>query len=189
MAKQKGKAQAGWGPWPMILGAILLGLVALMAWSYARAPRFEPPKPPPAATESFPSEGQEHVAPGTKVEYKTDPPTSGPHYGTYARARFYSTVEQLPPAEELVHNLEHGNIVIYYDPNRVPADVLETIKGYTEQWPGTWDGVLAVPRNDPEHPVILTAWTRMLRMKEFNPADAEAFIDAFRGRGPENPVR
>jgi hypothetical protein len=37
--------------------------------------------------------------------------------------------------------------------------------------------------------VVLTAWRRILRLDEFDPPAAAAFIDQFRGRGPENPVR
>jgi hypothetical protein len=37
--------------------------------------------------------------------------------------------------------------------------------------------------------IILTAWTKELRLEEFDAAAAAAFIDRFRGRGPEHPVR
>jgi hypothetical protein len=35
----------------------------------------------------------------------------------------------------------------------------------------------------------LTAWTKKLSLVQFDEAAAAAFIDAFRGRGLENPVR
>lgn len=37
--------------------------------------------------------------------------------------------------------------------------------------------------------ILLTAWTKMLRLAKFDAASAAAFIDRFRGRGPEHPVR
>ena len=37
--------------------------------------------------------------------------------------------------------------------------------------------------------IVLTAWTKRLRLDPFDPAAAAAFIDAYRGRGPEHPVR
>ena len=35
----------------------------------------------------------------------------------------------------------------------------------------------------------MTAWRKRLRLKTFDASAAAAFIDAYRGRGPENPVR
>jgi hypothetical protein len=37
--------------------------------------------------------------------------------------------------------------------------------------------------------IILTAWTRELRLPKFDAASAAAFADRFRGRRPEHPVR
>ncbi|MDP6276923.1 MAG: hypothetical protein QGI11_00225 [Nitrospinota bacterium] len=37
--------------------------------------------------------------------------------------------------------------------------------------------------------VVLTAWTKRLNLERFDRAAAAAFIDLFRGRGPEHPVR
>ena len=36
---------------------------------------------------------------------------------------------------------------------------------------------------------VLTAWTKTLRLSSFDAALAAAFVDAYRGRGPEHPVR
>ena len=57
-------------------------------------------------------EGRDHIAEGTSVSYNTVPPTSGDHWPTPARCGFYE--EQLPD-ERVVHNMEHGNIVISYN--------------------------------------------------------------------------
>jgi hypothetical protein len=37
--------------------------------------------------------------------------------------------------------------------------------------------------------VVLTAWRKILKLDTFEPASAAAFVDAYRGRGPENKVR
>ena len=57
------------------------------------------------------AEGQEHVEDGTDIEYGTQPPSSGNHYGTPADAGFYDSAI---PEEQAVHNLEHGQIVVWY---------------------------------------------------------------------------
>lgn len=128
--------------------------------------------------------GQEHVQPGQPVTYDQEFPTSGPHDPTPVLAGFYRQ-EQRP--EMLVHSLEHGNIVIYYD--QPDAPVLTTLEKWTEQFPGVWDGVVAVPKAGLGNTVVLTAWTKTLKQETFDPEAAAAFIDQYRGRGPENPVR
>jgi len=163
-----------------IVGLVLVGLVAMWGWTeWSSASRRIP------GVQSFESEGQEHVADGTLIAYKTDPPTSGAHYNTPTAPGFYTEPQ---PAGAVVHGLEHGHIVIYYDPSNTAAEVVETLKGYAETYRGTWDGVVVLPREQPEE-VVLTAWRQMLRMETWDQALAERFIDAFRGRGPENPVR
>ncbi len=54
----------------------------------------------------------EHVPMGQTVEYSTVPPTSGDHWDTQARCAFY---EDGLPDERIVHNLEHGIIVVSYN--------------------------------------------------------------------------
>lgn len=138
----------------------------------------------PAAIEQFPDEGRNHVDPSTTPVYNTDPPTSGPHYPTPTEPGFYTT-EQRPG--HLVHALEHGNVVIYYDPARVtPAD-LDSLKALASNHKGDFDGIAVTPRSDPRYPIILTAWRAMLRLDAYDPAQIQAFLDIFLGRGPENP--
>lgn len=137
--------------------------------------------------ERFPDEGAWHVPVGTPVAYRTDPPTSGPHYDGVAQPGFYR--ERVPSYGFLVHNLEHGHIVIYYHPQRLQPDELAYLVELTRRYRGTWDAVLAVPGQDPRYPIILTAWRHRQRLGRFDRAAIEAFVDRFRGRGPENPVR
>lgn len=163
-----------------IVGLLAVGLVALWGWSELNRPGRAIP-----GLETFADEGNQHVDPKTAITYKTNPPTSGPHWPVATRPGFYTEAQ---PDGALVHSLEHGIIVIYYDPEDTPADVVETLKQYASQYPGEWDGVVVTPRQQKEA-VILTAWRHMLRQETFNKQVAEKFIDAFRGRGPENPVR
>jgi hypothetical protein len=58
------------------------------------------------------SEGRGHVPDGTKIDYLTNPPTSGAHYEESARPGIYET----PVSDgHLVHSLEHGYIIISYN--------------------------------------------------------------------------
>jgi len=136
------------------------------------------------AVESFPSEGTAHIRPGERVFYRTAPPTSGPHDPVPTPPGFYSETQ---PPEKLVHALQHGNIVIYVE--RPDPAVLQTLRKWAGQYSGRWDGVIVTPYSGLKQSIILTAWQHRLRLKEFDSAAATAFIDKFRGRGPENPVR
>ena len=53
-----------------------------------------------------------HVPVGQSVAYNTIPPTSGDHWAIPAACGFY---EDEVPDETIVHNLEHGNIVVSYN--------------------------------------------------------------------------
>jgi hypothetical protein len=63
---------------------------------------------------------QQHVPVGTPVDYTTAPPAFGPHWNqagvapaSFAR-KFY-TPDDRPALEALVHNLEHGYAILWYD--------------------------------------------------------------------------
>ncbi len=59
---------------------------------------------------------QEHKPVGTVISYEGSPPAFGPHWPTpapFAR-KFYTTADR-PQVEYLVHNLEHGYNLLWYD--------------------------------------------------------------------------
>lgn len=68
-----------------------------------------------------PDEGRQHVAEGSAITYKTNPPASGPHYPSPAP---WGISDQPIPPGYFVHNLEHGGIDVLYDcPNGCPNTV------------------------------------------------------------------
>ncbi|MDA0999874.1 MAG: DUF3105 domain-containing protein [bacterium] len=138
----------------------------------------------PSRAEQLPSLGNAHLQPGQAGSYADRFPTSGAHAPNWSTPGFYDAPQ---PKEMLVHALEHGNIVIYYD--QPDPKTLGAIRAWTDLYRGQWDGVIAVPAKGLGARVVLTAWTRRLAMDRFEPAAAAAFVDAYRGRGPENPVR
>ncbi|MBI3126126.1 MAG: DUF3105 domain-containing protein [Candidatus Tectomicrobia bacterium] len=116
--------------------------------------------------------------------YRTDPPTSGSHYPVATSPGFYES-PQLPG--NLVHALEHGSIVIYYDdPGR---EAMQRLREWASHYADPWAGLVVTPKPGLGRVVILTAWTKKLQLAEFDSKAAAAFIDRFRGRGPERPVR
>ena len=129
-----------------------------------------------------PSAGRAHVAHAGDYEHRF--PTSGAHNPTWVDPGVYTRRQS---RGRLVHALEHGNIVIYYDDP--PAPVLERLRAWAGIYDGQWSGIVLVPAAGLDESIVLTAWTRRLVLDEFRPEIAAAFIDAYRGRGPENPVR
>ncbi len=124
------------------------------------------------------NEGRVHVAPGTAVHYATATPTSGTH--TTGSPRCGILTQQLP-AELAVHALEHGTVVIWYQPD-LADEVVSGLRDIVNRFD---DRVILSPNGELTDPVIATAW---LRLKAYAGADPEIedFITTYRQRGPEN---
>ncbi|MFQ5597378.1 MAG: DUF3105 domain-containing protein [Nitrospiria bacterium] len=161
------------------------GIVAAVGPSLAY-PQDRPPNLP-EGVEYYANEGHQHISEGKRAFYKTDPPTSGPHDPRWLPPSIYEAEETRP--ELLVHNLEHGNIVIYFDRSGLSKPDIAWLSELTHKHIGQWDGVLMVSRDDKKHPIILTAWRAILRLEKLDQDRVLSFVDFFRGRGPENQVR
>lgn len=140
------------------------------------------------AVETFPSAGRNHVPSGTEIDYARTPPTSGPHYGSATDPGFY---EEAQPAGELVHALEHGAVVIYYDPAALTPAAEESLRAFAASHTEPFAAVIVVPHpaDDPAADYVLTAWRTRLRLDAYAPETVRAFLAEFLGRGPEHPVR
>ncbi|RIH87171.1 hypothetical protein Mrose_01455 [Calidithermus roseus] len=179
-------------PWPWVIGGVIV--LAVAGWGFMRwqsqqgvpslESLIEQGKPALAQVQSQPDYGRSHANIGTSLSYATDPPTSGTHWFNWTEPGFYSRSE---PREKLVHSLEHGNVVIYYD--QPSEEALKTLRAWASRYRGQWDGLVVVPKQGLGQTIELTAWTKLLRLENWDAAAAAAFIDAYRGRGPENPVR
>ena len=138
--------------------------------------------------ETFESEGDQHVDLGVPVQYEANPPTTGNHWppGEQADPGF----SEVPiESERLVHNQEHGQIVIWYNPD-ASEEVLGQIEDMTEQ-----NSVnLAAPWDEVEDPYnfVLTAWDgendEGVQMSCELPSQQvwDDFREDFQGRGPED---
>lgn len=130
----------------------------------------------------FPNQGQQHINPGQPHEpYNSNPPTSGPHYPDPARWGVY---DNTLPDETVVHNLEHGGIVIAYNcPDGCP-ELVSQLKQLVGEYRSK---VILEPRPNKDVPyrVTLTAWTWLDGFNDFDADRIRAFVKAHKDRGPE----
>ncbi len=162
----------------IIIGVILLiSIIAAAGWGIQGYIARQ------AIGEAVPTLGREHISPGAShVPYVSDPPTSGPH-ASAARSGFYDTPI---PDENIVHNLEHGHVAISYDCEQledcelVKANLRNIVNRYNSRQ------VIAIPRQNRDAPIALTAWQRIDLLDEYDEQRITTFIEAWRGRAPEN---
>ena len=123
-----------------------------------------------------------HVPEGQRVEYQDAPPSSGQHWPTPARCGFYR--ESLPD-ERVVHNMEHGNVVVSYNFTN-PAQTTELREALDDLFMFEEWGVARPYDRIPDGQVALTAWGRVHTMTGVNPEEINLFFKAFAGiLGPE----
>ena len=105
-----------------------------------------------------PADGnQQHVPTGTNVTYSTAPPAFGSHWNEQGTApapfnRKFYTAKDRPELEALVHNLEHGYTIMWYDESIAddPSE-LNVIEGISDKF-----------RSDPDnlrYKFIAAPWT------------------------------
>ncbi|RLM39944.1 DUF3105 domain-containing protein [Haloarcula sp. Atlit-120R] len=141
-----------------------------------------------AGVQQFPDRGANHVEEGSAIDYQRVPPLSGTHYASTVGAGFY---EATPLLGSLVHTLEHGAVIVYYDPDEISPGARESLRGFSSTHTGTWRSVVVVPNpsDDPRAPYVMTAWRHELPMDGYDAETVHAFLSEYLGRGPENPVR
>lgn len=138
----------------------------------------------------LPDEGNMHLNDPEvpKVEYKTDPPTSGDHYaGNEAGSGALADGAYLeyPPVGRFVHAMEHGRVLIHYSPDLPEEDQL-ALKGIFEESPS---GVILMPDPEMEPEIAVTAWTQLATCDSYEGAATldliRTFRDTYLGQGPE----
>lgn len=132
-----------------------------------------------------------HIEVGEQHEaYNSDPPTSGPHYAQPASAGFY---DEALPDEQLVHNLEHGYVVIWYNCKGLEETACEALKTQIRSVMDQAGGVgissttklIAVPRSSLPGTLAASSWGRLYEPESFRPDELLFFIKEFRNKAPE----
>lgn len=156
--------------------AALVGVVVIAAIGVAIFPRLFPPEL--EGVTRPPNEGRSHLAAGQAVAYSTPTPTSGSHSPSSARCGIFT---QQVPLEFAVHALEHGTVVIWYQPG-LAEDVAPGLREIVNRFD---DRVILVPNAQLTQPIVATAWNRLKAYESVDP-EIEDFIETYRNRGPES---
>jgi hypothetical protein len=121
--------------------------------------------------------GSRHVPAAT---YAADPPAGGDHDPVPAPAGFYDTTT-VPADGHLVHSLEHGFVIVWYQPATVAPATLDRLRDLARR--AKW--VLVAPRPSMPTPLAATAWHRRLLCPDGAGDPIDTFVTAFRNQGPE----
>lgn len=127
---------------------------------------------------------------GSSKAWKTDPPTSGPHYDVPA---VWGSYDDPVNQAQLVHNLEHGGISVQYG-SGVPEATVTELEGFVQEHAR---GTVLAPYAKLGQRVALGAWVTesatdvdnatayLARCTRFDESAFEAFFDAYQFQGPE----
>ncbi|HEU5362310.1 MAG TPA: DUF3105 domain-containing protein [Gaiellaceae bacterium] len=131
-----------------------------------------------------------------KFPWNTDPPSNGQHYPLWAVWGFYT--DPINP-RQVVHNEEHGGVVLWWGP-QVPSSTVNALQSFYQEQP---DGMFGTPYSKLGSKIAITAWTgnpseygkngyygqgHIGTCSSWGPKVQKAFGDfrsAFRGHGPE----
>jgi Protein of unknown function (DUF3105) len=141
---------------------------------------------------SYKGKSREHTANlKEKIKYDSNPPTEGKHYQVPAEDGAYDTA---PDVKELVHVLEHGRIVIWFQKS-LPEKERAGLKALFDE--DSYQMVLTPDTTGMKYQVAASAWTRdpvpngtghLLGCAKFSDATYDAlrdFKEEYRGNGPE----
>ncbi|WP_408895569.1 DUF3105 domain-containing protein [Nocardioides sp. R1-1] len=129
------------------------------------------------AVEEYAGLTNQHLDPGEELAYPQSPPAGGDHAPYWLECGVY---DEPLPEEPLVHDLEHGTVVLTYRPEDVGAAGVERLAA---QLPD--NGILA-PHPDQPAPVVITVWGRQLALTGPDDPRIALFVAAY-GAGETAP--
>lgn len=125
-----------------------------------------------------PMENSDHLGPNDpEPKYNSNPPTSGRHLGNTAP---WGVQDQTVDKKLLVHNLEHGGIVVHY--KGLQGDDIDKINDLVE---GYADGVIAQPNDEIDKPIALASWGKLVTCEKISIEVLRNFIKEQCNKGPE----
>jgi uncharacterized protein DUF3105 len=119
------------------------------------------------------------------ASYPSQPPASGPHNPTPLSAGQYADP---PPVDQTLHSLEHGAVVIWYDPSALSSKELTDLQTFFNK-PGERAKVIIAPYNYPDQQtagklptgkqMVMVAWHRTEACTKVSLPVAFQFVDHY----------
>lgn len=125
-------------------------------------------------------------------KWNTDPPTSGPHF---VETLLYGSYDEPVQLARVVHNLEHGAVVVHYGKD-VPAATVARLQAF---YAANERGTILAPYAKLGEKITISAWVDpglesaeskrgsgvQATCTSFDQNAFDTFLDAFQFRGPE----
>jgi hypothetical protein len=173
----------------ILYGGIILGILAVIAIAWLSGSNFFGPGG--LMGDEVPIQSRAHLPSDAPPDpYNSNPPAGGAHFATDFQTKFYldSDLAALPkyPEGYLVHNLEHGYVIFWYNcqsPNTDCSALKQTIQKVMDDTGGT--KLIAFPWKDMTEPLVMTSWGRILRFKNPDPVQMKLFVERNRYQAPE----
>lgn len=161
-----------WGAFLLVLA----GLIGYVVWDIMR----------PLSGTKIEILGREHVPANEQPAYNSNPPTSGPHY---EQTEAWGISDKPLAVERLVHNLEHGGIVIYYKcdakADKSCEELIANLKGVTQKLMKKDRKVVLTPNDKIDEKIAVAAWGWLDKMEEVDEERIQRFFSDHINRGPE----
>lgn len=184
--------------WFVALGVAIIVAAAIVGIVLAtRGGSAESSGPDGACTRAtFPPMGRQHIEKlASDFRYNSYPPTSGPHYPPGPKAPAVWNLYDAPVDETaLVHNLEHGGVVVQYGAD-VPASTVAQIANWYQASPDgivvapIWPSIQATAPPDASKKIFLTSWTHLMTCPTFDEGAFDNFRDDYRGPSGDAPEK
>jgi hypothetical protein len=177
----------------IIAVAAIVGIVLAVRGGSAQASGTDGP----CIRETFPPMGRQHIEKlSPDFRYNSYPPTSGPHYPPGPKAPAVWGIYDSPVDETaLVHNLEHGGVVVQYGSD-VPASTVQQItQWYQDNDPNgivvapIWPNIQATAPPDARKKIFVTSWTHLMTCTAFDEGAFSRFRDDYRGPTGDAPEK
>ncbi|HEX7975730.1 MAG TPA: DUF3105 domain-containing protein [Anaerolineales bacterium] len=167
-------------------GALAVVLIGFFVWTATQSNRNQ------LAGVEIPVTSQDHVPITTPPgPFNSDPPAGGKHYNQTLPAKFYQDADlaALPqhPEGYLVHDLEHGYVIFWYNCQIQSASDCTSLKNNIQTVMDEFNGlkVVAFPWKSLDVPLVMTSWGRELRFKSADLGQMRNFVEKNRNQSPE----
>lgn len=132
------------------------------------------PKPDPSSIaieglQTYPGLTANHVT--TPVDYPQNPPVGGDHAAVWLNCGVYT---ESVPNENAVHALEHGAVWLAYDPAKLDAAGVESLRS---KLPDSY--IVVSPVDGLDSPIVASAWGAQVALDGPDDTRLGSFLDRF----------